>query len=429
MNETTKGKFSITIIRNSECLPTDSNGARLWRSGIFADFFYSKGHDVSWVFSSFDHFNKVNRGDTKNVGSLHKIITMLRTPGYKSNLSLWRFVDHFIFGIKVFFHLLKRDNSDVIICSYPTPESSFFTVLYGLVSKTPVVLDIRDQWPDVVFETSGKKYALVLKLLFSPYILMKTFAMKYSTNIMAVNPDFLKWATHNSGRDKCDCDFVSYIPFLLPTITAKNDELATSFINKLDLKDNDILITFAGTLGLMFDFEPLYQVLSTQRKSFASVKVIICGTGGKFEGLKNKFASLPNVLFTGQIDANIVFSLLTKSDLLLAPYKNISNFRNHLPNKFMEYCAAGKPIISSLKGLGKHILANHEAGDTYSSVSQLECILFGYLCKPSILNEKSINAKDLYLKRFHPEIILSDLEVRIEKIVSKSQRLNSLKIR
>mgnify|MGYP006195271475 FL=1 len=261
MNDSGEEKFSVTIIRNSECLPSDSNGARLWRSGIFAQYFHSVGHKVSWVISSFDHFNKINRKSIESAGGVNDLITMLKTPGYKSNLSIMRFVDHFIFGVKLFIYLIKKDKSDVLICSYPTPESAFFTVLYGMMSRKVVIIDVRDKWPDVMFETFKGKFSFLVRFMFSPYWIMKKIVMKKATCIMAANPDFLSWAVESANREIGRFDFVSYIPFLQPEVSDKNESEAKMIIDKLDIKPGDLLVSFAGTLGLMFDFEPLYKLL------------------------------------------------------------------------------------------------------------------------------------------------------------------------
>ena len=133
--------------------------------------------------------------------------------------------------------------------------------------------------------------------------------------------------------------------------------------------------------------------------------------------MREQFKGINNVVFTGQIDANTVFAILKMSDVLIAPYRNMSNFRDHLPNKFMEYCAAGKPILSSLSGLGKQILAENSAGDTYESKDDLSNILVEYLANPSLLKVKASNAQRLYLEKFHPDLIMKDLEGKIGSIL------------
>lgn len=412
-------KLSVTIIRNSECLPSDANGARLWRSGVFAKYFFTKGYDVNWVFSSFDHYNKINRPDVKNEELLGDVITMIKTPGYKSNLSVMRFVDHFLFGVKLFIYLVRNNNSEVLICSYPTPESAFFVTLYGKIFKRNVILDIRDQWPDVIFETLDKKNNLALHVLLSPYLILKKLAMKMATNFIAVNEDFLNWALSAAGRPRNAGDFVSHIPFLIPEITVSNINSADALIRNLKIRNDEILISFAGTLGLMFDFQPFFELYTNGSETSKKVKLLVCGTGDKMLELKEKFSSVRNVCFAGQVDSSTVYAILQKSDLLLAPYRDLTNFRNHLPNKFMEYCSAGKPIISSLRGIGGEILCEYDAGSTYQSSADLEALFSKYLSDPDFTQLQSRNAKELYLEKFHPDLILKQLE---EKVVHISER-------
>ncbi|MCC2606142.1 glycosyltransferase [Planctobacterium marinum] len=412
-------KFRVIIVRNSETLPCDGKGGRLWRSGLLVQWLINRGVNVEWVFSSFDHNNKKNR-QTINLDSeplMEKAATMLHSTGYKKNISIARFFDHFVFGWKLFFYLRKIPKPDLVICSHPTPESSLAVTLYGKLAGVPTLLDIRDLWPDVFFEaTSGGKYFLY-KLLMSPYKGLSTLSIRLATNLMAANESFLNWGLKNAGRTKKDNDFVSFIPFEIPKLEERHTQEALALIRQSELKEGELLVTFAGTIGRMFDFHTVKRSCDLAEQSGIPLRLILCGSGEELEAVKWLFKDNPRVIIPGRLDAKVVFSLLQKSDLLLAPYIKTDNFKEHLPNKFMEYSAAGRPLISSLEGFASQVLKHNESGLTYLDDRGLcECFRYYYENKGK-LEEHSTNAHKQYTEHFHPEQLLEKVEQHARAIV------------
>ncbi|MBL1385249.1 MAG: glycosyltransferase family 4 protein [Colwellia sp.] len=407
---------TIWIIRNSESLITDSSGARLWRTGIFVKFFYNKGINVRWFVSSFDHYNKCSRSSEVFKDKMQKdTLQVLKTIGYSSNVSIRRFFDHFQFGVKAFFRFFRNEKPSVILVSYPTPESAFFSVLYGKLKNVPVIVDVRDLWPEVFYEDKGYLKTLLLKLFTLPYIFMKYYSLKNATSVIAVNNNFLTWSQKNRSDIKKSLDLTLYIPFERPEIRI-SDELFFDFIDKFSSHkafEEKKIVTFGGTLGKMFDFSPLKEALSLGR--FQDTLFFICGDGDSRDELVSSFSEYSNVIFPGYIDSGLLYHLLCNSDLLLAPYKKINNFNGHLPNKFMEYISTGKPIISSLDGEAARLLEDYNCGFTYNSSDSFMEVLSDALISQDRLQSMGLNSLKLYDK-FSPEVILHELEKHINKV-------------
>jgi glycosyltransferase involved in cell wall biosynthesis len=95
---------------------------------------------------------------------------------------------------------------------------------------------------------------------------------------------------------------------------------------------------------------------------------------------------------------------------LLAPYKDLDNFRNHLPNKFMEYSSSGKPMLSSLRGTASDFLEEHQCGITYADGDELFSAIDKYSSNNDMCEQHASNARKMYLERFHPDVIMSGLE-------------------
>lgn len=402
----------IIVVRNSEVLPSDKGG-RLWRSGMYVSHFLAEGRKVDWVVSSFDHYNKRQR----IIGVIEEEVTILQSTGYKKNVSIARIVDHFIFSVKLFLYLFKQKDIEFILCSYPTPESSFASVLFGKIKKVPVVIDIRDLWPDVFLDTTTSKFFNAKKLLLLPYDFMKRFSMKNASTLMAVNHEFLSWGQRYRCKKKQENDFVSFIPFEEPKLTSHDENEAVKILGKNGFFDDSLLVVFGGTIGSMFEFDTLLESLIISKTNGLKVNVLICGDGESLSYWENKFQSFDNVFFAGRVKSSVLFALLAKADLLLACYKDINGFYGHLPNKFMEYCSAGKPILNGLKGYAVELIDNYHFGVNYNNAADLY-ESFVFYTKKDNLTAHSNNAKSLYESKFHPDVIFSDLKEKLHHIIN-----------
>ena len=410
-----KNRDTIYVVRNTEVLPSDGEGARLWRSGLIAEHLFKNNHKIKWVISSFDHLNKVNRKKVSkysDLNEIHKVIEMLKTSGYKNNISINRFIDHLIFAFKLFYYLCRYNDAKVIFVSHPTPESSFACTLYAKIYGVKVVVDIRDLWPDVFYDNNIGLKRKLKEILLLPYICMTKYTLKNATSIVAVNKSFLEWC-YTKGRIRNDADMISYIPFVVPAITDNDVNRAAEICEKLNIDvKNDIIISFGGTIGEMFDFKLLLDLLKKHKKNYIinTIKFVFCGNGSQLDTLKHSFIEFDNIHFIGHINSTVLYSLYSISSAVFAPYKKIQNFDGHLPNKFMEYLSSGKPMISSLKGSAASILLENNAGFNYGTSEELFNILEEICNNPEVLKLKGANARKIYKTKFSPEKICTAIE-------------------
>jgi len=408
-------KNTIYIVRNTEVLPSDGDGARLWRSGLVAEHLFKNNHRIKWVISSFDHHNKVNRKKINKLSGendIYQVIKMLKTPGYKNNISIKRFVDHSIFAIKLFYYLCRCNDAKVIFVSHPTPESSFICTLYANLFGVKVAVDIRDLWPDVFYDNDRGFKKKLKKVILLPYILMTKYTLKNATSIVSVNKSFLEWC-YRKGRARDSKDVVSFIPFVAPLILDSDISKAIKICSELNIDPSkEIIISFGGTIGEMFDFKLLLKLLEEHASNIKinRIKFIFCGGGSQLDTLRQSFIEFDNVNFIGHINSNVLYSLYSISTVVFAPYKKIQNFDGHLPNKFMEYLSSGKPIISSLHGDAASILSENNAGFSYSTSEELFDILESISDNPEDLKLKGNNARSVYETRFSPEKICVAIE-------------------
>ena len=86
----------IWLLTVGEPLPTDGDNERLLRTGMLADYLTSRGHQVVWWTSSFNHSLKQQRVPKDTYLDLKRgyRLWQLYAPGYPKNISFRRVIHH-----------------------------------------------------------------------------------------------------------------------------------------------------------------------------------------------------------------------------------------------------------------------------------------------------------------------------------------------
>src|SRR3954467_2369609 len=141
--------MKVWLITLGEPLPIDGSHARLLRTGFLARALSARGHNVSWFSNRFDHFAKTHReGPTIRETAPNERLILLESRGYDSNVSLSRYLDHRDVVKDFERQAALLPIPDVIVASMPTVDLCEAAVSFAAMHSIPVVVDIRDLWPD-----------------------------------------------------------------------------------------------------------------------------------------------------------------------------------------------------------------------------------------------------------------------------------------
>lgn len=419
----------IWLITVGEPLPIDGFNDRLHRTGILANMLAIRGHEVVWWTSTVDHIRKRQRfnKDTLLRVNDHFQIRLLHSLLYKRNISLMRIVNHYGLAHKFSALAVSEQRPDIILCSLPPLELSLAATKYGKERGIPVVLDIRDLWPDLFLELVPRWTRGFAKLLLSPFFRTVRSACAQATAIIGVTPAFVEWGIKYANRiqTRLDRDF----PLGYSEKTPSSDAIrkAEKFWDDHGIKKNkhEFICCFFGTMGRQFELKTVIEAarqLSLQNRPF---RFILCGTGDNFAYYKNMARDCHNIIFPGWVGEAEIWTLSRMSSAGLAPYRNITNFMSNLPNKPIEYLSAGLPVISSLRGSLERLLATYECGITYDirNHTNLASLLINLYDNPERLKRLSENASRLYRERFVAERIYADMIRYMEGMV-KADSIN-----
>lgn len=345
----------IWLVQRAESTPHDDFGnRRIMRVGILANLLQSQGHEVIWWTSAFDHIGKRKRFTTskrlivKNNYSIHYI----RSFGYKKNISLSRFIDNYFISNQFKKDIeLEKSKPDLILTSIPSVELSKVAVRYAKKNKIPIVLDIRDLYPDVFIELLPKSIHWFLQILTLPMRISLKEVCKNVNVISGITDTFINWGIDHSGRKRNDKDICFPMAYIKNDLSDEKRNEAYSFWKKLGIIENDqfLNVVFIGTFTNSFNFQTIFSAAKILESKGLPIRFIFCGIGEKEVEIRLKCAKYNSCMFAGWINAAQIKVILELSDVGLAPYVHTKNFTENIPNKPAEYLSEKLLIATSLE--------------------------------------------------------------------------------
>tara|TARA_B100001093_G_C26738867_1_gene975735 strand:+ start:83 stop:1345 length:1263 start_codon:yes stop_codon:yes gene_type:complete len=418
----------VWLVQRAEPTPHDDYGdRRLMRIGILADILQSKGHEVIWWTSAFDHIGKTKRyhHSKRVIVKENYFIHYLKSFGYKKNISLSRYIDN-----KIITHQFKKDarlekeKPDIILTSVPSVELAQIVTHYANENKIPVVLDIRDLYPDVLSELFPWPFRQLICILTRPMRYKLIDICHKATAISGITEDFVNWGLKHSGRDRNSKDVYFPMAYIKSEFSNEKKVRAISFWEKFGIKKNDKILNvlFLGTFTNSFEFEPIFLAAKILQLQDAPVRFVICGIGKKEPEIKKACDDLNNCIFTGWINASQIKTILELSDVGLAPYIHTKNFTENIPNKPAEYLSEDLLVVTSLK-YGKlfDLLRSKECGLSYGSDPiKLASLLKNLAKNAKYLKQFKKNARKTFVSQFDGKKVYVSMANFLEEIAKKT---------
>lgn len=351
-------------IVNHYAIPPRMGG--LVRHYYFSKYLQEKGHTVKIFTSSKIHNTDINMIKDK---SLYREevedgveYTFVRSKDYRGN-GLDRIINMMDLPFKTWKAMklfYKQKRPDVIYTSSPDLFVAYFALLFGRKYKIPVVVEIRDLWPESIVEYNGmSRKNLIIQVL---YRLEKWIYKKADQLIFTMEggKDYIR----DKGWDKAvDLEKVNYVNNGVDLEEFEEDK------DKYQIQDSDLesketfKIIYVGSVRKANAIGTLVEVGDELKKRGENdIKILIYGDGTDRKILEKvcREKNIDNVIFKGKVEKKYVPYILSKSDLNILNYKQAQTWKyGGSQNKQFEYLASGRPICSNVKMGYSIIRANH----------------------------------------------------------------------
>jgi len=419
---TRRKAMRLWLVTVGEPLPTDVGNQRLLRTGILADVLHKRGHDVTWWTSAFNHQAKIFRQYDDRVKELQPgyRIVFLKGCGYTHNFSFARLRDHRQLARQFRQFAPGMELPDIIICSYPTIDLSRDAVQFGRERRIPVVLDIRDLWPDIFIDVLPRPCRWLGRLAALPLEAAARQAFRGATAITGNTDEMVQWALRKVGRTASPSDKGFPMGYPEPFFSSSEMGKADAYWDSQGIarQKAGLVVCFFGTLGRQFAIERVLEAASRLNDK-SSIMFVLCGSGDNLEKYRTLSAGLSNCLFPGWVDAPGIRSLMRRSDVGLAPYIQRKDFLSSYPNKPLEYFAGGLPVLSSLcAGPLANVLREYDCGLTFdlNNPNALILVLDKLNTDRARCREMGKNARKVYEQRFSATIVYNKMVDHLEHI-------------
>lgn len=410
--------MKVWIVTPYEPLPLLSPNVRPFRCGMLSEALLDCGHEVVFLTSKFDHFARKNISDGLESNFEKKTIKKLKMVylegyGYGRKSYLRRVLhnrklaDSFaVVSNKLF------EKPDVIYVQIPTLELADSVVKFANHLNIPVVVDIRDLWPDAYTKILPSFLRSLAPLVFFLEYRRVARILLNCNSITAVSNTYLNWALEHAGKEVSAYDRVFYLGFP----SRMRDNVGKADARKYyGIPADALLVTFAGSFCSSFNLKTVLKAARQLNAQFPEkVFFVLAGDGEEFGLFRQQLNGDSNVVLPGRLNSVDLAALLKASDLGLAPYA--SNALMSLPNKPFEYMSAGLPTVYSLKGELKDLLEELEVGVYYDAdaPSSLVSAIRDLLNSRDKISYMSKSAKSVYESKLNDRVIYNDFVKHLE---------------
>ncbi len=414
--------MNVWIVKENEFVDLISGKARSSRAAMLADYFIEQGCKITAWSSLWSHNLKSYLYEEREIIEIKKGLKLHVLPAtkeYNSNISFARIAQERQIA-KLFKKAIwnEPENPDLIYCCWPLIETSYEAVRYGKKNNIPVIIDIRDMWPDIFiqpFNTLLKPFAKIgIDLLFKRQV---SFALQNATMITGTTPKAMALPL-KYGREKKRVDHFVFHCYKKPCYSSKELAEAVTKWGFRGVSEKTFNVVLFGSIGTrIVDFDTIF--LAAKLLENENIRFIICGTGVDYYFITEKSLNHPNVMMAGLCNQLELVSLASISNVGLIPYRNTFDFVDSLPTKFSEYLSSSLIIFTSLSGLSKTMVEKYSCGRYYSDSSSLANELRKLVNnseQEQVMRESSNN---LYQKMFNADVVYKEF---VKELISLSER-------
>lgn len=390
---------------------------------MLAQSLVERGHQVVWWASRFSHFKKKFRADKPGSHELGNGVEMrlVDALGYSKNVSLARLKDHAYVAQQFLSAAEETETPDVVVASYPTIEICQAAASFCKKRKIPLLMDIRDQYPDHYWQAGPRLLRPLIQLGCQGMIRSAREALSAADAITGNGEDVVNFGLRYAGRERTELDKTIYMTYERPEVSSSDSLAADQYWEQHGIPQNhdQFVMVFAGSLGPTSNFDSLVEIAN---RLPAQVKVVICGDGSAYESLRSAFAGNAQVILTGRVTMPILEAIFCRSQAAYIPYLEVPNFLTGVTNKMVEAVAYGLPVLTTLRsGVFAGLLTDYGAGETlaWNDPEALLKVLERWSADSSAIATMASGSASLYEERLSPKAINRDWAELIERVAAR----------
>jgi glycosyltransferase involved in cell wall biosynthesis len=377
-----------------------------WRPYCFpliAEVLLDAGHEVIWWTSNFaHHFKKFRSDDWQDISVRDGFtIRLVPSPGYRDNIGLGRIIRDVVFAYRCYFRGRSGPRPDLIIHSESPLTFGFAGQRLADRHGCPSIYHQMDLWPELIVRKAPRRFQWLAALAFSPVYAVRKRTYSRLSAVTALARPYLDAVFEDAPVLVNRPNAVVYngidVHGFRRALVEKR-EWPSRFPVK---RDGDIWAVFAGSLGPSYDIGTMCATAESLAVAHSNVRIVIAGDGPerrRVEAAARDSVTGSNIFYLGQLAPDELATLYSRCDIGLCAYSSSSNVE--MPDKIYDYTAAGLPVLASLTGEVRRILAAYGAGLPYKagSAQDLYAKLVSLASDPSTMSVMARASRQLALE-------------------------------
>ena len=418
-------------IVNHYAIPPSMGG--LVRHYYFSKYLQKKGHSVKIFTSSKIHNTDINMIRDK---SLYREemedgveYTFVRSRDYKGN-GMDRVINMMDLPFKTWKAMkrfYKKEKPDVIYTSSPDLFVALFALLFGRKHKIPVVVEVRDLWPESIVEYNGmSRMNPIIQVLYQ----LEKWIYVHADQLIFTMPGGKEYICDKGWTKKVNINKVNHVNNGVDLAEFEENKKLYNLENSQELKklaerNGETYTSFPVPI---IERENLESIKLDRTQSFVKMQDIhfyIYGDGTEKDMLEDECRKYSlNVKFEGRVEKKYIPYILSNADLNIINVQGAGlNKYGCSWNKLFEYMASEKPILCNLPvnydlirekklGIAKRFANGKEYAEEITKFRQFTSEEYGEYCQR--LKECA--------QEYDYQILTNKIERILKKAIDSSKR-------
>jgi glycosyltransferase involved in cell wall biosynthesis len=271
--------------------------------------------------------------------------------------ALRRIANYVSFMVTASLASLRVRQPDIVIATSPQFFCGWAGVVASALRRRPLVLEIRDLWPESIEAVGALRNRRLLRFL--EWLERRMYAA--ASWIVTVGEGY-RGKLLDRGVDPARIDVIPNGVDLGFFLAAGAD--GSSVRARYGL-DGRFVCSYIGTIGMGCGLDVVLRAARMLReRGRDDVRFLLVGDGAVREELEARARAegLVSVVFTGRQPKNEMPAFLAATDACLVHLTRTDLFKTVLPSKIFEAAAMRKPIVLGVEGFAADLVARAEAG-------------------------------------------------------------------
>lgn len=267
-----------------------------------------------------------------------------------------RILNYSSFCLSSFLRGLFLARPDVIIATSPQLLVGLAGWMLARVKRVPVILEIRDIWPDAIIASGvGHEDSLLSRALSA----LSRFLYERCDHVVVVTPAFREELIERWDVPAEKISIVQNgVETELFTPDEKGEEKTRSAL------EGRFAVAYVGTIGLAHGLDTILDAAPMLQTRHPEVLFLIVGEGADKDHLVSRVRAeeLGNVRFIPQRPRSEIPAIVRSCDACLVLLKKADVFKTVIPTKMLEFMASGRPVILGVDGQARRLMEEADAG-------------------------------------------------------------------